>query len=271
LKECIEKGVSYTEYVAEQLDKGIEYTEYVAESANKGIAYTEYIAEQLNDTISYADYLGESLNKGIAYTEYVGEQTQQLADYTEYMLNENKATATPDNGTVVNENKSTDYSSLTDKVDSLLESIKKQKMDDAVIALNEASKRNVSQALDESKNPALTRLTSSLQTGDALISNMMNESQAQELNEKWLTEAPEEYRALWESLEPQVKNNITAQSKFYKLDTGYQIKNFWETRKLSKSQPVNESNNHETPTALGYTPSYLEAIKANLDRFGKKF
>jgi hypothetical protein len=94
------------------------------------------------------------------------------------------------------------------------------------------------------------------------------------LNEdhKWLVEAPEEYKALWESLEPQVKNNITAQSKFYKLDTAYQIKNFWETRKLTKTaQVVNESAIAETPTTLGYTPSYLESIKANLDRFGKKF
>lgn len=272
LKECIEKGVSYTEYVAEQLDKGIAYTEYVAESANKGIAYTEYLAEQLNDTISYADYLGESLNKGIAYTEYVGEQTQQLADYTEFMLNENKTTAADTTtATVVNENTATDYSSLTGKVDTLLESIKKQKMDDANATLNEASKRNVSQVLDESKNPALTRLTSSLQTGDALINGVLAESQATNEDYKWLAEAPEEYKALWESLEPQVKNNITAQSKFYKLDTAYQIKNFWETRKLTKSvQVVNESI-AETPTTLGYTPSYLESIKANLDRFGKKF
>jgi hypothetical protein len=68
-----------------------------------------------------------------------------------------------------------------------------------------------------------------------------------------------------------VKNNITAQSKFYKLDTAYQIKNFWETRKLTKSVQVLNESIAETPTTLGYTPSYLEYIKANLDRFGKKF
>ena len=273
LKECIEKGVSYTEYVAEQLDKGIAYTEYVAESTNKNIdqtvAYTEYVAEQLDDAISYADYLGESLNRGIAYTEYVGEQTQQLADYTEYMLNEN-GSVKKDSTTPSQVNEKVDYNDLTGKVDKLIESVKKQKIDEANEALIEASKKNVSQALNEG-NTALDRLSSSLKTGDALINNVLNESQENLNEEKWLAEAPEEYKALWESLEPGVKNSVVAQSKFYKLETSYQIKNFWETRMLTKSAPVNESQNVETPTNLGYTNSYLETIKANLDRLGKKF
>lgn len=266
LKECIEKGVSYTEYVAEQLDKGIQYTEYVAENASKGIEYSEYVAERanelsekLNDAVSYADYLGESLNKGIAYTEYVGEQTQQLADYTEFMLNENKGEKNTDTATV-NESKSTDYSSLTDKVDSLIESIKKQKIDQANIVLDEARKQKVSSALNES----------SQQKADNLVNGLLSESQVENKEEKWLVEAPEEYKTLWESLETSVKNTITAQSKFYKLESPYQIKNFWETRKLNKSENLNESKETEKPTVLGYTPSYLENIKNSLDRFGKR-
>jgi hypothetical protein len=262
LKECIEKGVSYTEYIAEQLDKGIQYTEYVAENASKGIEYSEYVAEKANeiseklgDTISYADYLGESLNKGIAYTEYVGEQTQQLADYTEFMLNENKPEN--DSDTQVNESTSTNYSSLTDKVDSLIESIKKQKIDQANIVLDEAKKQKVSNALNES----------SQQKADNLVNGLLKE---EKLEDKWLVEAPEDYKTLWESLDSLVKNTVIAQSKFYKLDTPYQIKNFWETRKLIKTEAVNESKETEKPSALGYTPSYLENIKSGLDRFGKR-
>ena len=270
LKECIEKGVSYTEYVAEQASKGIEYTEYVAEKASKGIEYAEYIAEQANqineklsDAVSYADYLGENLNRGISYSEYVGEQTQQLADYTEFMLNENKGNTT---GTTekVNENQtaSTDYSSLTDKVDSLIESIKKQKVDQANTVLDESRKQKVSNALNES----------SQKTADNLINGLLSESQETEkLEEKWLVEAPQEYKTLWESLDTKVQNTITAQSKFYKLDTAYQIKNFWETRKLnSNTVAINESKETEKPTALGYTPSYLDSIASSLDRFGKR-
>ena len=276
LKECIEKGVSYTEYVAEQANKGIEYTEYVAEQANKGIEYTEYVAEQANkgieyaeyvgeqankmnekleDSVSYADYLGESLNKGIAYTEYVGEQTQQLSDYTEFMLNENGLTKT-NSEEKVNEQEilSTDYTSLGSKVDLLIESVKKQKVDSANIELDEAKKQKVSDALNESNNNSLVN--------------------GQEVNEKWITEAPENFKAIWETMDVNSRNRITAQSKIYELNTPYQIKNFWETRKLNNEQTVvlNETvNPADTPTPLGYTPSYLETIMNGLDRFGKKY
>lgn len=266
LKECIEKGVSYTEYVAEQLDKGIQYTEYVAENASKGIEYSEYVAERanelsekLNDAVSYADYLGESLNKGIAYTEYVGEQTQQLADYTEFMLNENKGEKNTDTATV-NESKSTDYSSLTDKVDSLIESIKKQKIDQANIVLDEARKQKVSSALNES----------SQQKADNLVNGLLSESQVENKEEKWLVEAPEEYKTLWESLETSVKNTITAQSKFYKLESPYQIKNFWETRKLNKGTAINESTETPKLSPMGYDNSYLAQIASSLEKFGKR-
>jgi hypothetical protein len=273
LKECIEKGVSYAEYVAEQVDKNIQYSEYVAESASKGIEYSEYVAtkanelsEKLTDAVSYADYLGESLNKGIAYTEYVGEQTQQLADYTEFMLNENTGSSKTTSTTAkINESTSTDFSSLTDKVDSLIESVKKQKTDQANINLDEARKQKVSNALNES----------SQQNADNLVNGMISDSQAgNQLNEKWLSEAPEEYKTIWESLDAKVQNTITAQSKFYKLESSYQIKNFWETRKLTSGTTgtVNESQetNTNTPTPLGYTNSYLESIKNSLDKFGRK-
>ncbi len=279
LKECIEKGVSYTEYVAEKLDQGISYTEHVAENASKGIEYAEYIAEKANqlseklsDAVSYADYLGESLNKGIAYSEYVGEQTQQLADYTEFMLNENGMTANPKTEKVneeaekqvqtIVENASTDYSSLTDKVDSLIESVKKQKTDQANISLDEAGKQKVSDALNESNQQ---------QTVDTIVNGT---NPVQVSTEKWLDEAPEAYKTLWESLDLNTRNMVIAQSKFYVLESAYQIKNFWETRKLAPgaSEVINESvDTANQPTALGYTPSYLDNIVKSLGRFDKKF
>ena len=256
--EQASKGIAYTEYVAEQASKGIEYTEYVAEEAAKGIKYAEYIGENLNDAIQYADYLGESLNKGIAYTEYIGEQTQSLADYTEFMLNES-GTKVPAKTTPV---KTTDYSSLTGKVDQLLESIQKQKIDNADSSLNEARKQKVSEGLDERNQKT---------TGSALRS-LIGESNAPIVENKWLVEAPEEYKTLWESLDPSVQTQINAQAKFYKLESPYQIKNFWQTRNLSgapKVATLTENVNTGELPKLGYNEAYLEAIKANLDRFKK--
>jgi hypothetical protein len=280
LKECLENSVTYTEYIAERVDAGIQYTEHVAENANKGIEYAEYVAEQaakgieyyeyvaeqdtkeletltesVNDVISFSDYLSESLNKGIAYSEYVGEQTQQLADYTEFMMNEGATPKTP-----IKENvSSTNYGSLTEKVDQLLESIQKTKIDSANTENDEARKRKVSELLNEAKT-----------TGSA-ISNLVGVNVEETSEGKWLTEAPEEYKTIWESLDQSVKNTINAQANFYKLDTEYQIKNFWQTRNLNAAAPtlVNEAKVTESLPALGYNENYLEAIKANLDRFNK--
>jgi hypothetical protein len=257
--EKASKGIAYTEYVAEQASKGIEYTEYVAEEATKGIKYAEYIGENLNDAINYTDYLGESLNKGIAYTEYIGEQTQSLADYTEFMLNES-GVKVPAKTTSV---KTSDYNSLTGKVDSILESIQKQKIDNADSSLNEARKQKVSEGLDERNQKT---------TGSALRS-LIGESKVEMPTDKWLTEAPEEYKTLWESLDSSTQTQINAQAKFYKLETSYQIKNFWQTRNLTGSTNVSLNENVNTganqmPT-LGYNEAYLEAIKNNLDRFKK--
>jgi hypothetical protein len=276
LKECLEKSVSYTEYVAEKADKGIqygeylaeqlsngiEYTEYVAEKASKGIEYAEYIGENLNDAITYADYLGESLNKGIAYSEYVAEQTQHLADYTEYMLNESGAT--PKNVAPIKEKVSTtDYNSLSGKVDQLLESIQKTKIENAEAALNEARKQKVSEELDGRNQKT---------TGSA-VRSLIGESEVVS-TDKWLTEAPEEYKAIWESLAPAVQESINAQAKFYKLESPYQIKNFWQTRNLTnapKVATINESVNNSSQglPSLGYGDAYLEAIKNDLSRFKK--
>ena len=272
LKECLEKGVAYTEYVAEKTDKSIQYSEYVAEQASKGILYSEYVAEQaskgieqiekieekLNDSILYAEYIGESLNKGIAYSEYIGEQTQSLADYTEFMLNESNVKATEKTEPV----KSMNYDSLSGKVDQLLESIQKQKIENADLSLNEARKQKVSEGLDEHNNKT---------TGSALRS-LIGESKVEINEDKWLTEAPEEYKAIWESLDPSIKSTINAQAKYYKLDTSYQIKNFWQTRNLNGTSNVvlNEKQN-VTPQLpnLGYNEAYLDAISKNLERFKK--
>jgi hypothetical protein len=274
LKECLEKSVTYTEYVAEKADRGIQYSEYVGEQLNNGIQYSEYVAEQaskgieyaeylgesLNDAITYADYLGESLNKGIAYSEYVAEQTQSLADYTEYMLNESGAT--PKTAPIKENVSTTDYSSLTGKVDQLLESIQKTKIEEAEAALNEARKQKVSEELDGRNQ----------KTAGSAVRSLIGESK--EVSEdKWLTEAPEEFKAVWESLAPAIQESINAQSKFYKLETPYQIKNFWQTRNLTnapKDVTINESvkTTKELPS-LGYGDAYLEAIKNNLSRFNK--
>ena len=51
---------------------------------------------------------------------------------------------------------------------------------------------------------------------------------------------PVEYKDKWNSLSESKKKQITAQSKTRKLETEYQVRNFWQTRDLREIAPVME-------------------------------
>jgi hypothetical protein len=316
LKEQLEKGIAYSEYLKECLEKTVDYAEHIAEKADQGIQYSEYVGEKLGQTISYAEYLGESLEKGIAYTEYVAEQTQVVADYAEYALTEAKISAAEKDEPAEEEEKedkeekkeevkeakaeksekeddinkeedkedsvkeSLDYNSLPSKVDQLIESINKQKVEQVnekhfgVMMLLDEAKRTEFRRMDEStKQKVLNALNDkSVQTEED--ANKIWESVLTPYVEKWIEDAPQEYKQLWESLDAKSKEILIAQSRTYKLETAYQIKNFWETRpasilKKTSAQAINESEKTELPinNPLGYSPEYIKAIG---DLLGKR-
>ena len=51
---------------------------------------------------------------------------------------------------------------------------------------------------------------------------------------------PAEYKEAWSGLSEAKKNSILAQSKYHKLETAYQVANFWQTRDLRETAPVME-------------------------------
>lgn len=76
---------------------------------------------------------------------------------------------------------------------------------------------------------------------------------------------PTEYHDTWAKLSEGKKNQIMAQSKYHKLETAYQVANFWQTRDLREVAPVmekiamvNESTVEPTQT-LGYDATELGA------------
>jgi methyl-accepting chemotaxis protein len=55
-----------------------------------------------------------------------------------------------------------------------------------------------------------------------------------------LTMMPAEYKETWAKLSESKKSQILAQSKYHKLDTPYQVANFWQTRDLREVAPIME-------------------------------
>ena len=286
LKECLEKTVDYTEHIAEKADQGIQYGEYLAEKAEQGIQYTEVLAEKLNQAISYADYLGEGLNKGVAYTEYVAEQSQAIADYAEYAVLEGKKSGS---GTSISEGKETstlDYKTLPSKVDELIASISKKKINESeerhftvTMLLNEA-RRSEFRSMDEATKQKVISALNNDAVKTEEDANRVWESILTPTVERWVEEAPNEYKQIWESLDGKAKDTLIKQSRTYKLETPYQIRNFWETRpasilgRVSSEQKINEGKEIEIsqPVAnpLGYSSEYLKQVEAALGKFPRK-
>ena len=84
---------------------------------------------------------------------------------------------------------------------------------------------------------------------------------------------PTEYHDTWAKCSEGKKNQIMAQSKYHKLETAYQVANFWQTRDLREVAPVmekiamvNESAVEPTQT-LGYDATEIGAEIAK--RFAK--
>jgi len=263
LAENVDKNIAYSEYIGENLEKGIAYTEYVAEKLNNGIDYTEYVAENLNKSIEYTDYLAENLNKGIDYTEYVAEKLNKGIAYSEYIAESlasgklakqetSSLRESAEFSAISDLNESGfagNYADLTSKIDSLIESVKTQKTESNI---NEAAKR--------------------LAPAETQKAEVLNESEnTNKSGLKFIDEMPEEYAPVWESLNEAHKQSIIAQSNFYRLETPYQIKNFWSTRQLGAKpvgvQKLEENENiSESAKAQAYSNEYMQHIASALEK-----
>jgi len=297
LAENLDKNISYSEYLAENLDKNISYSEYLAENLDRNISYSDYLAENLDKSISYSDYLGEKLNGNINYSDYLAEKVKSGIEYTQYVAESMNKGGSPkaDLGKQVNESVNTgkrtsgfsgDYTSLSGKVDQLIESLNKNKTEEIIsenkysflklvddntkkgfLSLNEAEKQKVAKALNEQNYNSGTDVVQIM--GSALTEQVNS-------GEKFLDMMPEDLVPVWESLNESQRASIIAQSKFYKLDTPYQINHFWRTRPnfsapAANLEQLSESQQVQNNTAkMGISNSYLQNIAAELDKRFKK-
>ena len=300
LAENLDKNISYSEYLAENLDRNISYSEYLAENLDKNISFSDYLAENLDKSISYSDYLGEKLNGNINYSEYLAEKVKSGIEYTQYLaesINNKEVEESPKAqlekqvNESVNTGKRTsgfsgDYTSLSGKVDQLIESLNKNKTEEIInenkysflklvddntkkgfLSLNEAEKQKVAKALNEQN---YTSGTDVVQIMGSALTEQVNSG------EKFLDMMPEDLVPVWESLNESQKASIVAQSKFYRLETSYQINHFWRTRPgfsapAANLEQLNESQQSPTNAVkTGVSNSYLQNIAAELDKRFKK-
>lgn len=295
LAEKLDTSISYQNYLAENLDKNISYGEYLAEKLDQGIRYSEYIGEKLNKGLAYSDYLGENLSKSIKYSGYIAEKLSNNISYSEYIaesMNTIKGNKSLNKEVTqaISEGRSVsgfagNYEGISSKIDTLLESVNKQKTDELInekryaflnlvspeiktgfLNLNEAEKQKVAKTLNESNYSSEKEIVTIM--GNALTEQ--NNS-----GEKFLDMMPEDIKGAWELMNEAQRASIIAQSKTWKLETPYQINHFWRTRGIQMPaknvQPLDESKKVIAgSTGKGYSSEYLANIASALDlRFRK--
>ena len=263
LAENVNKTQDYTNYLAENLDKNITYSNYIAEKLDTGLQYADYIAENVDQTQKYANYLAENLDNSIKHSDYITEHLDNSILYTEYVAENVKAGNFGSNKNVsesLNErNSSYDLGEtnrpLGDRIDSILESIRKQKVENIakknnyqfMSILSESRQQDFLALGETDKQKVVKALNEGVWFGESDIIRIWSDaiSKSNSNLPKWVKDMPTEYAPLWESLNTDEKNRIVAQSKMYRLDTPYQIRNFWSTRGLEsvkgRSNSLNES------------------------------
>jgi hypothetical protein len=288
LAENLEKGIAYSEYLAENLDKNISYSEYLAENLDKNISYSEYLAENVDKTISYGEYLAETLDKGISYSEYIAEKLEKNILYSEYIAENVNVSSAPQakpvnesvEPTETKETMSVDVHKLNEQIDTLLLNVRTKK---ANTAANEAKysffrflsegKREEFESLDQTKKQKVVdALQDNVYFSEADIVRKWDAAltEKQDLTPKFLTEIPEDYKALYEGLSQTEKDQISAAAEGFRLETPYQIKNFWQTRPQLRKQKIvglvtlNEQKTSE-PAKVPYNLRHIS------EEIGRKF
>jgi hypothetical protein len=262
LSNKINQTIDYSNYIAENFDKAIDYSNYLSENLNNSIRYQEYLGENLDNAIKHNDYLAENLNSNIGYSNYLAEQLDKSIGYGDYIaesinVKEKKKTKK------IMEKRAAMIGgrNLSEKVDHMISEAKKEKAS----VMNESSKFPFLRYLSPEKRSKFVQLK---QTEKEIVSEALSTaivfSEKDVVNvwesalaadrerrnlPKWIAEMPTEYAPIWESMSNDGRKRIAAAAQYIKLDTPYQIRNFWASRPEianfdgSSVQTLNESAN----------------------------
>ena len=155
--------------------------------------------------------------------------------------------------------------SITSKLEALVEKVNAKKNEGpSFFKFISEEKVNEFNALnEEEKSKVVSAIEGKgyLTEGQILglwANSLMGAVPANETTLSVISMMPAEYHATWSKLSEAKKNQIIAQSKMHRLETSYQVANFWQTRDLrevaqvmEKIAMVNESATQEVKT-LGY-------------------
>ena len=308
--ESVTNLKNYANYVAESYNEGtetnaklIEYVNYLKDNVQNVSEYANYIAESINEQLviegedvagkdheeseekdeleKVGDNSGEAIEAG---SDDAGIEHKDLED-------DSKDVTTPDEekeGTdAAPKNSGKDgaddplesyKSEISSKLTTLLEKAEAKKNTDPHFfrlvgkttaekynSLNEEAKTSVRKEVNNSGFLTEAQIVRIIENVNEVAGNVSDQP-------FFVKAMPVEYKEKWENLSEKKKNQITAQSKTRKLETEYQVRNFWQTRDLREVTPVMEKVEMitESKKEEKKLPYNLEGVKESIAKRFKK-
>lgn len=241
-----ENVVKYVNYLKENLEKVTEYAEYVAETVNSNLLMEDdtdagkELTEEPNDkTPEVIDAEGEKYAKA-------EDRAEDIEDELEKDMEDSKADG-EDTGKEVTEaeDKMDAYKKeVAEKLASLVESAKAKSVAEPHFFkfIAEAKKKEFNALTIEEKTTVAKAIEGKGFLTESQIYALWNNALApvQQAEPLVISAMPAEYRETWNSLSEGKKNQLLAQSKYHRLETEYQVRNFWQTRDLREVAQVIE-------------------------------
>ncbi len=292
--ETNEKLIEYVNYLKDNVQNVSEYANYIAESINEnlvveaddvtakeaGEAAADNELEKVGDNSGEGSVADKDGDAGVDGEDIKADHTEVDNDEKREAEGEEADDKAPTNsGADGADDPLESYKSeISNKLTSLLESAKAKENNDPhffkLVGSSTAEKYN---ALNEDARTAVRTQVegSGFLTESQIVRIIENQTKEVEAaNEPLVLSAmPTEYKAKWENLSEAKKNQLLAQSRTHKVETEYQVRNFWQTRDLRETAPVmekvamvTEKKEVETKTL----PYNLEGVKEAMAKRFKK-
>ncbi len=292
--ETNEKLIEYVNYLKDNVQNVSEYANYIAESINEnlvvegddvtakeaGEAAADNELEKVGDNSGEGSVADKDGDAGVDGEDIKADHTEVDNDEKREAEGEEADDKAPTNsGADGADDPLESYKSeISNKLTSLLESAKTKENNDPhffkLVGSSTAEKYNV---LNEDARTAVRTQVegSGFLTESQIVRIIENQTKEVEAaNEPLVLSAmPTEYKAKWENLSEAKKNQLLAQSRTHKVETEYQVRNFWQTRDLRETAPVmekvamiTEKKEVETKTL----PYNLEGVKEAMAKRFKK-
>ena len=259
--ETNEKLIEYVNYLKDNVQNVSEYANYIAESINENLVVEadDVVAKEAGEAAAdnELEKVGDNSTEG-SVADKDGDAGKEVADMKSDMKevdNKEKRDAMGEEGddkAPENEGEGGAHdplesykSEISSKLSELLESAKKKENKDPhffrLVGNATAAKYN---ALNEdAKASARVEIEGAgFLTESQIVRIIENQTtEVEAANELLVISAmPTEYKEKWENLSEARKNQLLAQSKYHKVETEYQVRNFWQTRDLRETAPVME-------------------------------